>query len=359
MKPLLFKPLLISISLTVSVLSTGCSLFTAEQKSPNPFSHELYNGKPMLSLTANIPPESEQQAQLRGDNAYREGNLDLAIYQYLRATSFPDGENKAQLFYKIGYLHTQKGNTSLALQSYQYALQQQPEHSPSLSATAVLLTKNSHLDKAKRYLDKVIGMDQDRLMGPHQQITSPGLRLDGRSPLKAYLAQAIIWDLKGQNNQAQQLYHKVITINNKIPASYINLGYSYYLDGQLEKAEQATKKALDLSPQNQKSWGNLGLIYIRMGHFDAAANAFMNYLDPAEAYNNLGYFALLDGSLEEAVFYSQKAIDLNPAYYEKAHSNLLRAKRESLAQSSVALTRQIIPSYQRQLEADLFKPMRE
>jgi tetratricopeptide (TPR) repeat protein len=65
-----------------------------------------------------------------------------------------------------------------------------------------------------------------------------------------------------------------------------------------------------------------------MGRYDEALEAFKRGGEEPEAYYNLGYMYLSEGSAEEAIEAFQKAIEQSPQFYEKAHENLKRAESE-------------------------------
>jgi Flp pilus assembly protein TadD len=101
-----------------------------------------------------------------------------------------------------------------------------------------------------------------------------------------------------------------------------NIGYSYYLTGELTAAESYFRKAISADSQFKRAWTNLGLVYVRKGQYSRAVKTFKQVMKEFEAYNDLGYFLMLDGRLEEAEYFFQKAIDMSPSYFEKAYSNL-------------------------------------
>ena len=100
------------------------------------------------------------------------------------------------------------------------------------------------------------------------------------------------------------------------------MGYSYYLSHHYTLAESYYKKALDVNSSFARAKLNLGLIYVRTGQYNKSIQLFKQVMSVAEAYNDIGYFLLLDGRYQEAKYFLQNAIDLSPTYFEKSHINL-------------------------------------
>lgn len=67
-----------------------------------------------------------------------------------------------------------------------------------------------------------------------------------------------------------------------------------------------------------------------------------------QAFNDVGYFAMLGQEYEIAVDYFERAISESPIYYERAKQNLKKAKRLLHEQPPVKLTQgsQVKPSGQ-------------
>jgi tetratricopeptide (TPR) repeat protein len=70
----------------------------------------------------------------------------------------------------------------------------------------------------------------------------------------------------------------------------------------------------------------LALALSKLGRFQEAFEAFKNGKDEATAYNNIGYLYLTAGKYDEAIKSFEKAIEINPRFYVKAHENMKEAK---------------------------------
>jgi tetratricopeptide (TPR) repeat protein len=112
-----------------------------------------------------------------------------------------------------------------------------------------------------------------------------------------------------------------------------NLGLAYALNGDHETAIQFFEQALAAGSNSPKLHNNLGVAYVHRNRYADALDSFKQAMDEPRAYNNLGAALLGMGRAKRAATCFEKAIELNPQYYEKANENLRQA-RLVLAQSS-------------------------
>ncbi len=91
-------------------------------------------------------------------------------------------------------------------------------------------------------------------------------------------------------------------------------------------------RRLRRAPTHQKLHNNLGVAYVHRQRYVDALESFKRAMDEPRAYNNLGVALLGMGNAKVAAVCFEKAIELNPQYYEKATENLRQA-RKALAHS--------------------------
>ena len=314
---------------------------TANQQFTN-FDHELYAGKPTLGLSNEFPPETPQEAIARGDKAYLAKDPDLALYEYIRALSFPSQDKADQAYYKIGYIHQQRNNLELAKLAYTRAALIDKNNIQYAASVGIVELKLGESDIARKHLLRAIQMDQERQDNTSWDIEKDtfarDLTVDNQSPLGAYIGLGILADLDARHKQAQQIYHTVLRIDGKSYKALTNLGYSYYLDGNLHQAEVINRRATILYPKDKRAWSNLGLTYIKNKRYEDALESLSQAMPPAEALNDIGYFAMLEGDYETAVDYLEQAINTSPTFYPKAQQNLKRAKKLQITAPPVKLT---------------------
>lgn len=273
---------------------------------------DRHNESTMLTQTSAF--EQAVQAEQKGDS-------DKALYYYIQALQF-DPKN-GDLLYRIARIHDQRGNNPLAIKIYTQAVEHDPTMIAAYQGLGVVQMESKQYKQAKENLQKVISLDQARLKAQGATNREAGyFALDNKSPVKSYNVLGVIEDMHSNFDLARIYYNLSLASNDSSANLLSNIGYSYYLTGQLTRAESYFKKAVNADPKFKRAWANLGLIYVRKGQYNRAIKTFKQIMTEFGAYNDLGYFVMLDGRLDEAAFFFQKAIDMSPSYFAKAYSNL-------------------------------------
>ena len=108
-----------------------------------------------------------------------------------------------------------------------------------------------------------------------------------------------------------------------------NLGLAYALKGDHETAIHFFEQAVAAGATSPKLHNNLGVAYANRQRYVDALESFKKATDEPRAYNNLGVALLGMGNAKVAAVCFEKAIELNPQYYEKATENLRQARKLS------------------------------
>ncbi|MBY5992028.1 tetratricopeptide repeat protein [Ferrimonas balearica] len=285
--------------------------------------------------TTEAPPPGPDIAQLQKQavSAQRMGQHDTALKFYLEILD-AEPENMA-VIYQIGQIQAQLGHYDHAIKAFHDVLRALPDHREAMTALALVHMETGDVREAYTYLDKATEMDQERLIVADEALkvlvgdpeSQDWHQLDADSPIQAYLALGILTDLDGDYEAAQRLYRLVLEQNPTHVRALNNLGYSYYLAGDLIRAEIFLRQATQRQPDFTRAWTNLGLVYVRMGNSERAFNAFKRVMPDADAYNDIGYFAMLEGRFTEAETLFLKAIDASPTYFAKAQDNLRKVQQ--------------------------------
>ncbi|MCK6262467.1 tetratricopeptide repeat protein [Vibrio sp. ZSDE26] len=321
----------------LSLLLTSCA---SEPEKPS-FDTTLYDGRPVDTLTSDAPPLNEKEAITRGDIALSRNNIDLALYEYIRSLSFPDGQYHDKSLYNIGRIHQSRGNLELAEKAYSIALEENPNNVQVLEHLGSIYAKSGDVEQGYSYYLRALNADQVRLNSvstlQQDDLVKPEdveiLQIDSDSPVTAYMGLGVLTDVKANHSLAQAFYKKALLIDPRSVKVQINTGYSYYMSGDYKTALRYTLSALEKEPNNEKAQNNLALIYLSRGEIKRAINVFMRQMEAAEALNNVGYFLILQGHPDKAVPYLQQAIDKKPSYYKVANENLERALAEVRAKT--------------------------
>ncbi len=97
----------------------------------------LYDGKDDTAFATLFPVTSAAEAIQRGDLAMTQGDLDRALFEYIRALGLEP--KNADTLYKIGAIHDMRGNQPLAEMAFRWSLKENPRNVGSLTGLGVLL----------------------------------------------------------------------------------------------------------------------------------------------------------------------------------------------------------------------------
>lgn len=282
---------------------------------------------------ANVAPDSRETTLTHAITAAQNRQFDKAIVLYAKALELqPSDEDQptvvmtnTAVFYKIGLLEVKQGNTSLAKKAFGVVLKEEPAHVLAQTQLGVIYLTQKNKHDALTLLTKAIATDQRRLAN---QVNTKDtyVALDEQSPPDAYMGLAVIHDLKGDYNKAQALFKLILPITPQDPVLFTNVGYSHYLAGNFIEAEINFKKAIDIDIRFYRAWVDLGLVYVRKGMYTKALQTLKQVMPTEHAYNDIGYFLILEGRYREAEYFLERAIELSPSYFVKANVNLENLK---------------------------------
>ncbi|WP_057830556.1 tetratricopeptide repeat protein [Colwellia sp. TT2012] len=297
--------IIIFLLLSFSFASVGCtSTNSLEQTNAKKDSANV-----VLSKQQNIAQAKREELN---------NNPEKAIFYYIQALELD--KNDVDVFCQIGKIQNSLNSPELAIRAFKQALTLNPDHIPALAAVGIYYLEQRNINKARTLLERTVNLDQNRLQKGN--IEKGLLELDQDSPLSAYNVYAVLNDLDSQHEYAREIFKLLLTISDDLSLIHTNLGYSYYLTHHYVLAEKHYKEALNANPAFERAKLNLGLIYVRTGQYNKSIQLFKQVMTTAEAYNDIGYFLLLDGRYQEAKYFLQHAIDLSLTYYKKSHINL-------------------------------------
>lgn len=319
------------VILILSFTLFSCSTTDEAKREPHGYPRDDLSGeisssqKGMISNNSQAAFDSAIQAQEMGD-------LDKALYYYIQTLQF-DPAN-VDVLMRIARIHEQKGNKSIASSAYLEAVKNDPTLILAYQGLGVIEMENRQYKQAQAYLQHAIALDQTRLSALQGNQAAGYHALDKKSPVKSYTVSGIIEDIGNNFDLARIYYNLALEVNPNSTNILANMGYSYYLTGNLKLAESYFIRAIDADPLSIRAWTNLGLVYVRKGQYNRAIKTFKQVMSEFDAYNDLGYFVMLDGRLDEAEYFFKKAIDMSPRYFVKAYANLeqVQVKRRDLQQ---------------------------
>ncbi len=169
---------------------------------------------------------------------------------------------------------------------------------------AALLQKSSEIQNQQAYVLRLGRLD---------------LPLVSTTPIDELLQQAIAVEPQ-DIDQAQQLYHRILTAQPHHQDVLYRLGHLAQRQGQPKEAMQWWQRLLNVNSHSLKAWFSLGNLYQAEGDLQAAEMAYRQalVLQPQQGvlYNNLGYVLHQQTRLDEAIVCYQTALKLQPTSVE-------------------------------------------
>ncbi len=146
------------------------------------------------------------------------------------------------------------------------------------------------------------------------------------SYIEAWNSLGTIYDQLREFSEAQRCYLKALEFNSELDFVNSNLSFSYLQTGQLQAAVYYGERAVQLNPNLVEGRNNLGVAYFMANDFARAIEQFKVIADEAEAHNNLGVLLLKKERNSEAMEQFQLAVRLKP-FYRVAAQNYNTVRR--------------------------------
>jgi Flp pilus assembly protein TadD len=277
----------------------------------------LYDGEPEAVFATEFPVESADDARVRAAKALNQRDLDLALYMYVQAVQLEPDDSES--LYRIGAIHEQRGNNTLAARAYARVLEIDPEHARALQGFGLTQFEARDFPAAKSTLEHAVAVD-------------PSL-------WRSHNILGVIADTDGDYETAADHYGKALAARPGSVSLLNNRGYSKYMAGDYAGAKADFLKALEANPEFERAWHNLGLVYAREGAYEKALEAMSKVMAAHVAANDVGYIAMLDGDYDWAEHLFAEAQRLSPRYYKMADDNAAELRRRRGGESVLAVER--------------------
>ncbi|QXI46919.1 tetratricopeptide repeat protein [Pseudomonas anuradhapurensis] len=313
----------IGLLLTMIAVLSGCQSMGPELNGVR----SVYSAGNSVLYQVQTQSNSPDQAMQVAAMAYQAGDLDQALYQYLRVLELAPERYEALVW--VGRIHRERGNNQLAEMAFNEVLAKAPDNPDALTELGLMNLSMRKYEQAKALLSKAVAVDQKRFVKDpaNTQTGTAALRVDNKSPLKAYNGLGVLADL-GDNFAEAQMYYRLAELIEPRSAFVQNsLGYSYYMAGQWGEAEQHYKRGVSYDGTYKPLWRNYGLLLARMARYEEAVSAFEQVEKRAEASNDVGYVCLVEGKLDIAEQFFRSAIEQSPGHYPVAWENLNRVQQ--------------------------------
>ncbi|MCQ4326040.1 Tfp pilus assembly protein PilF [Stutzerimonas stutzeri] len=312
----------ISLLLTLAAVLAGC-----QSMGPEPSERSIYSGNNSVLYRARQQAGSLEQALQLADLAYRAGDLDQALFQYLRALELDPKRHSALVW--VGRIHRERGNIQLAELAFDEVLRSSPDDLEALAEMGMLQLAKRDQEKGRALLYRALLLDQRRLGGerPAGLPAPDALVVDRQSPVRLYNALGVLADLTNDFPLAERYYRLALQVEPRSLLVHNSLGYSYYMAGRWQEAERTYSRALDHGSDYAPLWRNYGLLMARTARYEEALSAFEQIGSRAQASNDVGYVCLVEGKLNEAEQFFRSALEQSPSHYATAWENLERVRQ--------------------------------
>lgn len=276
------------------MLNAGCAMAPAGQTPEK----ELRDTDQDLLFGTEYPVTSKGDGLLRADEARQAGDLDKALFFYVRALEFDP--NDADLLAAIGLLHQYQKNDRLAVRSYSLALRARPDFVDVLEARGLILLKHEENETAAADLARAVELNP--------------------AAWPAHNGLGLLADRNEDHAAAIAHYDRALETSPDSAPVLNNRGYSKLLAGDAAGAEIDLRRATELG--HKQAWVNLGTLFAQSGKYQRAVEAFGEALPRPEAFNKVAEASIENGDYEMAETLLEQAIRLSPVYFPAAEENL-------------------------------------
>jgi len=288
---------------TFAMLTLGCASTPAAGPDVVFNEKELRDTDGDLLFATEFPVASKTEALLRADQARKAGEVDKALFFYVKALKF-DPED-ADLLAAIGRLHQYQGNAKLAVRAYSLALGARPDFAEVLEARGLILLAYDRDELALADLSRTIELNPDSW--------------------QAHNGLGLLADRTENHAAAVQHYDRALALKPADGGVLNNRGYSKFLAGDYAGAEADLERAASQLGHRQ-AWVNLGTLYARRQDYGRAVEALQEVLPDAEAFNKVAEASMAKGDYSTAEELLEQAIRVSPTYFPAAEENLAQLK---------------------------------
>jgi tetratricopeptide (TPR) repeat protein len=292
--------ILAAIPLVMQLVGCASSPAQAGAKAPAaPAKPEEKKSTPLGAQDAKGFAEDVQ----RGDAAWKAQDLDRAIYYYVQAMG--KSPHDAATLAKMGTIEDSRGNSALAETAFELAHSADPQEPRIAERLARLYFQHAKVDGAAEIYTKVLALD------PHR-----ARALDGMGEVCLARSDYV---------QSISYFDRALAAEKPDAAAVLtHRGYAKLHIDDLAGAETDLRAALAVSPR-EDAGRYLGDLLVRRGDTGAALDSLLNFMDTAQAYNEIGVVFMNMRNYSDARDYFGKAIKASAAWFEEAQKNLALA----------------------------------
>jgi len=304
--------LLLPLLIVASTMVSGC-VGSTRRAHPAMIDTPAYSSDDSGMNESSVTQKTPKEMTSAGFAYLAAGNATLARMHFVSALK-RDPEN-AWAYVGIGDISYQIGDYPSALANYQKAASLDENNLAALLGQAQSLRQQGKLNAA---LEKI---DQAKKLAPDD--------------VRVLTEQAINFDLQGKESLAAPLYQEIATRTPDQAAAFNNVGINEMSQAHYPEAIMNFNKAYMLDSKDKRIINNLAMAFALNGQSDQALKLFAKTVGEAAAWNNLGYIYMTQERFNEAERALNKALELNPKFYERAQENLERLEQMRLDKNRV------------------------
>ena len=225
------------------------------------------------------------------------------------------------------------GHIDQAMEAYQSALQQQPDHAPAYAGLAMANWRRFREVRDRIWLDHAAG-------NARQAVERDPLLASGHAALGLTLTA------QGEADAAASALAETLKLDPMNADALRGLGDLSARASAFDEAERHYRAAIAARPDDPELPSVIGGLYYRLGRSDEAANAFQRTIDLAEdnyiGHKNFGAVLHMQGRFADAARSLQRAVELKPDaavytnlgtlyYYQGLYPQAVAALEKSIA----------------------------
>jgi tetratricopeptide (TPR) repeat protein len=128
----------------------------------------------------------------------------------------------------------------------------------------------------------------------------------------ALVSTARLYDRQGDATHSVQYFQKALAVNSNDASIHNDLGLAYSKAGNVAAAKDSLSKAASIEPANVRYRNNLATVMVEHGQADEAVKQLAQVLPPAVAHYNVAYLHFTKQNLPAAQQQLQAALQIDP-----------------------------------------------
>lgn len=296
----------------VGILLYGCSAIPGanlqDQQSVN-VEKQLEKRQYLQQLEEEPAKQSEkspEENEAIGDHYLQRGDINKAFLYY--AKSVQGNPDNSGLQYKVGTLLLKRDMYVEAEQAFLKMLSMETKNASACEGLGKAYFGRKEFARAEVEFTKAVTFDPELW--------------------QSFNYLGLIYTKQQDIDKALVAYQKALDLTPGNTEIINNLAISYYIQEEYEKTVRLLETAVRQKNTDKRIFNNLAVAYCKLDRYDDALEAFRRgAVSDAVAYNNIGWEYMVNNRHEEAIKAFEKALSLNPRFYERASANLEKARK--------------------------------